>query len=313
MPAGSFAAAPLMEFLGQAVIATDLAGYVRYWNAEAERMYGWTATKAVGQLATDLHEPQPSKALSDEILLAVRAGGQWSGGLTLRRKDGSVLSALVTDTGIFGSDGDLVGFVAITGGVGSMLRPFLAHTSNAAVILDAMGRVSHVSPAAARIFGWSDESLSGRTLWELVDPADREDAIYYYRTAVASSDTSSSPLECRVVRDDGSSCWVDLLLIDLLDDPVVRGLVCTVRDITDRIDERRRKSEVIDQLQTALHSRVEIEQAKGLIAARIGGEIDKAFAVLRRYARDHNLKLHELAHSVVTGEIELPETRQPID
>src|SRR3954451_11499837 len=102
MQVGSFGAAPLMEFLGQAVIATDLDGYVRYWNAEAERMYGWSSAEAVGRPAIELNQPMLSKALCDEIFETVRSGGQWSGGLSLRRKDGSVLSALVTDAGIFG-------------------------------------------------------------------------------------------------------------------------------------------------------------------------------------------------------------------
>src|SRR4051812_49954462 len=90
MPVGSFAAAPLMESLGQAVIATDLQGRVRYWNAGAERMYGWTAAEAVGRPATELNQPAMEKSLSDEIFDTLRKGGQWSGGGKLRRKDGSV-------------------------------------------------------------------------------------------------------------------------------------------------------------------------------------------------------------------------------
>lgn len=56
---------------------------------------------------------------------------------------------------------------------------------------------------------------------------------------------------------------------------------------------------VIDQLQAALSSRVLIEQAKGVLAHRGNVEMEQAFAVLRRYARDHNLRLSELAGAVV--------------
>jgi PAS domain S-box-containing protein len=310
MPVGSFAAAPLMESLGQAVIATDLDGRVRYWNAGAERMYGWTAAEAVGRPSAELNQPSVDQAQSDEIFDAVRSGGQWSGGLTFRRKDGTVLSALVTDAGIFDDNGDLIGVVAVSGGVGSAVRPVLAHTSDAAVILDPAGRVNHVSPAAARMFGWTDESVAGGPVWELLHRDDRIDAIEHYRAVVSSSVTRQT-LECRVLRADGTSCWVDVLFIDLLDDPVVHGVVCNLRDITDRVDERQQRTVLIEQLQTALHSRVEIEQAKGMIAARCGLAVDKAFLVLRRYARDHNLKLHDLARDVVLGEIQLPLTRQP--
>ena len=56
-----------------------------------------------------------------------------------------------------------------------------------------------------------------------------------------------------------------------------------------------------EQLQTALNSRVIIEQAKGLIAAKGDLSVDEAFSLLRRYARDHNRRLSELAMQLVEG------------
>lgn len=56
---------------------------------------------------------------------------------------------------------------------------------------------------------------------------------------------------------------------------------------------------VIDQLQTALNSRIAIEQAKGFIAQRVGISIDEAFNRIRKYARDHNLGLTETARRIV--------------
>ena len=54
-----------------------------------------------------------------------------------------------------------------------------------------------------------------------------------------------------------------------------------------------------EQLQLALTSRVVLEQAKGVLSQTAGLDMATAFAVLRRYARDHNLRLGELAHAVV--------------
>jgi len=63
--------------------------------------------------------------------------------------------------------------------------------------------------------------------------------------------------------------------------------------------ERDQLRTLTAQLQTALVSRVVIEQAKGMIAAHTGGDVDAAFRVMRKYARDHNERLHDVAASVV--------------
>lgn len=60
---------------------------------------------------------------------------------------------------------------------------------------------------------------------------------------------------------------------------------------------------VNSQLQHALTSRIVLEQAKGVIAQTGGLEIDDAFKVLRRYARDHGRKLGDIAHDVVNREL----------
>jgi AmiR/NasT family two-component response regulator len=63
-----------------------------------------------------------------------------------------------------------------------------------------------------------------------------------------------------------------------------------------------REGEVVaGQLQTALNSRVVIEQAKGILAERLQTSPDEAFRLLRRYARNHNQALTELAGDVIRG------------
>ena len=58
------------------------------------------------------------------------------------------------------------------------------------------------------------------------------------------------------------------------------------------------------QLQSALSSRIVIEQAKGMIAERRNIGADEAFSQLRSYARAHNLRLADLARSTLDGSID---------
>ena len=61
------------------------------------------------------------------------------------------------------------------------------------------------------------------------------------------------------------------------------------------------------QLEHALESRVVVEQAKGVLAERLGVDPDAAFLRLRRYGRVRGLQLAELARRVVDGSFALDE------
>lgn len=55
-----------------------------------------------------------------------------------------------------------------------------------------------------------------------------------------------------------------------------------------------------EQLQHALNARVVIEQAKGVLAERAGLDMEQSFARLRRHARNHGLRLTDVAQAVAT-------------
>ena len=59
-----------------------------------------------------------------------------------------------------------------------------------------------------------------------------------------------------------------------------------------------------EQLSAALTSRVVIEQAKGVVAARADVDLGEAFSRLRAYARDNNLRLTDVAQAAVAGTLD---------
>jgi transcriptional regulator with GAF, ATPase, and Fis domain len=63
----------------------------------------------------------------------------------------------------------------------------------------------------------------------------------------------------------------------------------------------RRSETLAEQLQAALNSRVIIEQAKGKLAERLNLDMDRAFAMLRDYARNSNQRLTDVARHFVDG------------
>ena len=58
------------------------------------------------------------------------------------------------------------------------------------------------------------------------------------------------------------------------------------------------------QLQYALQSRIRVEQAKGILAEYAQVGMDHAFDALRRYARDHNERLVDVAEGLVERQLD---------
>jgi GAF domain-containing protein len=67
------------------------------------------------------------------------------------------------------------------------------------------------------------------------------------------------------------------------------------------------ESQVVnEQLQTALNSRIVIEQAKGMVAERLDLNMEEAFTTLRAYARSHNRRLVDVAYNIIDGTLPTP-------
>jgi AmiR/NasT family two-component response regulator len=59
-----------------------------------------------------------------------------------------------------------------------------------------------------------------------------------------------------------------------------------------------------EQLQTALHSRIVIEQAKGILSAQGGTDVAEAFRLMRTHARRSGQSLTAVAEAVIAGSLD---------
>ena len=107
----------LLDAVGQAVIATDPAGAVLYWNRSAESLYGWPKTEAEGRNIAELVVAPEAAAEAVGIMSRLQAGESWSGEFMVRRRDGSTFPAFVTDAPILGDDGTLEAIIGVSSDV----------------------------------------------------------------------------------------------------------------------------------------------------------------------------------------------------
>jgi GAF domain-containing protein len=108
---------------------------------------------------------------------------------------------------------------------------------------------------------------------------------------------------CLFHRTPGSLPVADLSLGQALADVATIGI----------LQERAiRRGEVLaEQLQTALDSRVVIEQAKGVLAQHLQVDMDTAFDLLRRYSRNRSVRLGDTARQIATGELDPAHITEP--
>ena len=112
-------------------------------------------------------------------------------------------------------------------------RTVTENASDMILIIDAHAIIEYVSPAVTRILGYHPDELVGRAGVEFVDPNDVSRALARFQQALDPNDTPSL-VEFRARHKDGSTRLVEAIGSNQLDNPAVRGLVVTLRDITDR-------------------------------------------------------------------------------
>src|SRR5687767_10665361 len=80
----------IVDSAEDAIISKDLNGYVRSWNASAERMFGYTADEMVGQHVTKLF-PEHLRPQEKQILARIGRGERVEHFETQRmRKNGEI-------------------------------------------------------------------------------------------------------------------------------------------------------------------------------------------------------------------------------
>ncbi|MFP5326068.1 MAG: diguanylate cyclase domain-containing protein, partial [Acidimicrobiia bacterium] len=111
-------------------------------------------------------------------------------------------------------------------------RSLVQAGSDVIVISDADGRVRYASPAVERVLGYAPEDVIGHAISSTLHPDDVDSLEDHMATAREQAGTSR-PIEFRLRHSDGTWRFVESVTNNLLHDPSVRGLVFTIRDVTE--------------------------------------------------------------------------------
>ena len=112
-------------------------------------------------------------------------------------------------------------------------RALIEHAYDVVLLSSAEGTILYASPSVQRMLGYAPEELIGRSGFDLVHPDQRPDSIS--RMAQAMEQAGAVVRGERLLfHKDGSSRWVENVLVNLFSEPSVQAAVLHLRDITER-------------------------------------------------------------------------------
>jgi PAS domain S-box-containing protein len=102
----------LLDAITAAVVATDTAGTIFYFNAAAEQLYGYPREAMLGANVMELLVEPVDELPAELIMATVLAGQTWSGQFRVRGHGGRTLVVRITDTPITERD-RVVGVIGV--------------------------------------------------------------------------------------------------------------------------------------------------------------------------------------------------------
>ena len=234
--------ADLLAAAGQAMIASDLAGVVLYWNRAAQELYGWSADDAIGRTVGDLIDREDTTAERSAILEGLHRGESWSGDVWVKHRDGTRFAVHLAESPVVDEDGQLVAIIAVSADVTERLAGEEARRQLVAIVEgsgDAIfavandGLVTAWNAAAERLFGYTAEEIVGHSIAALTPPEKVAE-----QQEVRARVTAGGPaerIETTRCRKDGSIVEVVLTVSRVADKAgTPLGLSVISHDITER-------------------------------------------------------------------------------
>ncbi|MEM1181864.1 MAG: PAS domain S-box protein, partial [Acidobacteriota bacterium] len=234
----------LVQSMHEGVFLVDERGRIEFANTRMSSLSGYSIDELVGQSADELLVDDDFRArLPGQTLLGSGIGSE-EYTLPLRRKDGGhawvqlVGAPTQTADGRHGSMGivrDLTEQRKAEEGLKyreEYFRALLDSSTDLISIIGIDGQILYQSPSSERMLGLPPELLTGTDVLDFIHSDDRQAFSAALDAAIAGAEPTTA--EMRLRRSGGEWLYVESLCANLVDNPVIGGIVVTSRDITER-------------------------------------------------------------------------------
>jgi diguanylate cyclase (GGDEF)-like protein/PAS domain S-box-containing protein len=262
----------VIEFSGDAIISTAPDGVIMSWNPAAETLYGYTMPEIIGR-SIMLLVPEGLTDESVAIQAKLRAGQRVENLETVRvRKDGKVITVLLTISPICGEDGEFLGASAIARDLTEekqaardasrltaaedLIRTVMGSSSFGIALAGLDGFFQVVNRSLCELLGRDEGWFKAHRVRDMVHPDDLEDVLRR-RTRLLTGSSDKGAASLRLVRADGATVWARYVVV------LIRGaddqpnlVMLQVEDITAEHEAQEALAyQAIHDPLTGLHNR----------------------------------------------------------
>jgi PAS domain S-box-containing protein len=215
-----------VESSDDAIVTKTLDGIITGWNPGAERLFGYTASEAIGQ-SINITVPEPLRGEVRRLLERLRQGQKINHHETVRiNKDGRPIHVSLSISPVRSASGEIIGAAKVARDITDhkkaaadlldserLARGIIDTALDAFVQMDEAGRIIDWNAQAQTLFGWSRDEAIGQILADLIVP---ECARQRHRDGLARFLTSGKAailgqrIELEALRRDGSEVKVEL-------------------------------------------------------------------------------------------------------
>ncbi|MGI8906138.1 MAG: PAS domain S-box protein [Candidatus Sumerlaeaceae bacterium] len=299
----------LLDQVRNAVIATDPAGVIIYWNRYAETIYQWKEHEVLGRNITEILVPPHNREQAEQIMSKLPETSYWEGEFETRRKDGSTFQVYTTTSVFYDENGHRAGAVGVSTDL-TERKMIAAELVTRNLQLSEAQALAHLGTwdwdVASDRITWSDElyRLFGvprgdveptrEVFFSLLHPDDRP----LVQTAIGEALSGRMPcnVEFRLLTSDGavrffhSQCRVTF---DHDNRPV--RMVGMAQDITERkqaeiqLLRQARRSEAMLRTAAGMTQHLEIGTLLSTICIQAAASLDVHIAIIYLYEKTGNL------------------------
>jgi len=291
--------AELVTLSYEPMLAWRLDGPIEFWNAGAERLYGFSPGEAIGQSSHAILQTKFPLPLL-QLCAQLHDTGQWSGELRHISKDGREVIVdsrmqLLDDT-VLEVNRDITDRRQIESALGEIeqrlrwLASIVESSDDAIVSKNLDGLVTSWNTGAERIFGHSAVEAIGRPI-TIIIPEDRQDEERDILTRIRRGERVDH-FETVRQRKDGSLITVSLTISPVKD---AQGKIVGASKIARDITEQKRVQEHIANLAREAEHRsknvlASVQAAVNLSNAHTSKELKRAIeGRIRALANVHSL------------------------